>query len=267
MMAKRRIYEIVEVARPGDKASRVFDLFILSLIALNVVALMAETVKPIFQWSPRSFEMFEIISIAVFTVEYLLRIWSCTASERFSFPLMGRLRFALTPLALIDLFAILPFYLPFLGIDLRFLRSVRLARLFRLAKLWRYSQAMRILVRVCGSKRDELAVAVSILGLLLILASSLMYYTESEAQPEAFSSIPAAMWWAIVTLTTVGYGDTYPITPFGKMLGALITVLGIGILALPTAILSAGFVEELRSSTKEAKRCPHCGKEIGNNNW
>lgn len=263
MITKRRIFEIVEVAKPGDRASRAFDIFILSLIALNVVVVMAETVSPMYEWSPRSFHAFEVFSILVFTIEYLLRIWSCTTSERFSQPVMGRLRFAVNPLLLIDLVAILPFYLPFTSLDLRFLRTVRLVRFFRVAKLLRYSNALRVLTRVFWSKKEELGIAVSILGVLLVLASSLMYYAEGAAQPEKFSSIPASMWWAIATLTTVGYGDTVPITILGKLLGSVIAVLGIAIFALPTAILSGGFAEELRNQKHEQTECPHCGAKIG----
>jgi len=262
MISKKRVYEIVEVARPDDKTSSLFDTVIVSLIALNTVAVMAESVKAIHQWSPRSFEIFEVFSVAIFTIEYILRIWSCTESDRFSHPLWGRLRFALTPLALVDVFAVLPFYLFVFGADLRFLRAVRLMRLFRLAKLWRYSQALKILAGVCQRKKAEIGVTVSILGLLLILASALMYFAERDPQPEVFSSIPAAMWWAIATLTTVGYGDTYPITPIGKVIGSVIAILGIGIFAFPTAFLSVGFLEELGSAKREMERCPHCGREI-----
>lgn len=259
---KRRVYEILEVTKPGDRASRIFDIFILMLIALNVVALVLETVQSIYDLAPRFFEAFEIISVLIFSLEYILRIWSCTVSPSYVTPVRGRLRFAITPLVLIDLFAVLPFYLPFLGLDFRFIRAVRLFRLFRVAKLGRYSQALQTFGRVFVAKKEELVTTVILLSLLLILASALMYFAEHEAQPEVFSSIPHAMWWSIITLTTVGYGDVYPVTAAGKVLAAIIAVLGIGMFALPTGILGAAFVEEVQARKKSPRLCPHCGKEI-----
>jgi len=262
MRLKKRFYEILEVAAPGDHASRGFDIFILSLIALNVLALVAETVESIHSQAPAFFAWFETVSVIIFTVEYLVRLWSCTASTAYAFPVRGRLRFAVTPLAVVDLLAVLPFYLPFMGIDLRFIRAVRLFRLFRLAKLGRYSTALRTLGRVAVAKRPELVITVFILGLLLLLASAGMYFIEHDAQPEAFSSIPATMWWAVATLTTVGYGDVYPVTALGKALAAAIAILGIGMFALPTGILGAAFVEQIHGPRAKSRTCPHCGKQI-----
>ncbi|OHB64413.1 MAG: hypothetical protein A2Y76_05495 [Planctomycetes bacterium RBG_13_60_9] len=135
-------------------------------------------------------------------------------------------------------------------------------RLTRIAKLGRYSESLQMLMRVLRARGEQLAGAVCILLILLVVAASLMYYAEKDAQPKTFSSIPATMWWASVTLTTVGYGDMYPVTPIGKAFGALTAVLGIGMFALPCAILGAGFVEELERH-KKTRRCPHCGKELG----
>ncbi len=265
MRWKRRVYEILEVAAPGDRTSRRCDLFILWLIALNTVALVAETVDSVHQALPHFFGWFEIVSVLIFTVEYALRVWSCTASTEYAAPMRGRLRFAATPFAIIDFLAVLPFYLPFVfvGVDLRMMRAVRLFRLFRLAKLVRYSTALRTFGRVFTNKKEELVTTLFVLLLLLLLASSLVYYAEHEAQADEFSSIPATMWWGITTLTTVGYGDLSPITPVGKLLGAVIAVLGIGMFALPTGILGAAFLEELEASKEPLRRCPHCGEEIG----
>lgn len=232
------------------------------MIVLNVLALILETVEPIGGRAAGFFRWFEVFSIAIFSVEYVLRIWSCTESPDYRSPLAGRLRFARTPLAMVDLFAILPFYVPFLTIDLRFIRAVRLFPVFRVAKLGRYSTALQKLSRALSASKEQLLAALAILLLLLVLASSLMYYAEREAQPEAFSSIPATMWWAIVTLTTVGYGDVFPITGWGRMLASVITILGIGMFALPTGILGAAFVDQLRKQKRDSKRCPHCGGQL-----
>jgi voltage-gated potassium channel len=262
MQLKKRVYEILDVAKPGDWASKLFDIFMVSLIALNVVSIILETVQSVSTKIPRLFAGFEIFSVIVFSIEYVLRIWSSTENPSYAAPIRGRFRFALRPLIIFDLLAVLPFYLPFLGLDLRFFRSLRLFRLFRIAKLARYSQVLRTFGRVFSAKREELLMIVFLLVLLLILASSLMYFAEHDAQPETFSSIPHAMWWSIITLTTVGYGDVYPITGLGKILAAFIALLGIGMFALPTGILGAAFVEEMKSKKETSKFCPHCGKEI-----
>lgn len=198
----------------------------------------------------------------MFTVEYILRAWSSTFSESYRSPVTGRLRYMLTPLAVIDLLAIVPFYLPFLGVDLRSFRALRLFRIVRIFKLGRYSTAMQLTGRVIASRGPELITTLSILLVLMLLSASLMYYAEHDAQPDAFSSIPAAMWWAIATLSTVGYGDVYPLTPVGKLLASVIALLGIGMFALPTGILGAAFVEEIQRTKATRQRCPHCGRQL-----
>ena len=261
LKTKKRLHEILDLARAGDRASRAFDVFIISLIVLNVLAFVLQSVQSIDRLCPRFFYAFEVISVLIFTVEYVLRVWSCTLSPKYAHALKGRLRFMVTPLAVVDLLAVLPFYLPFLGLDLRFIRVIRLFRLFRVAKLGRYSQALQAFGRVLSAKRGELVVTLFILVLLLLFASSLVYYAERDTQPHVFSSIPAAMWWAVCTLTTVGYGDVYPLTALGKIAASVVAVLGIGLFALPAGILGSGFVEEIQNR-KRKRVCPHCGREI-----
>lgn len=260
---KSRTFEILEKASPGDILSRVFDVFIMALISLNVVAVILETVGSLASQYMRLFRSFEVFSITVFTIEYLLRIWTCNVDDRFKGSIKGRIRFALTPLALVDLMAILPFYIPMvIRLDLRFIRVVRLVRLFRMFKVGRYSESMRILGNVLRQKKEELAIVLFVGSILLIVASSLMYLAENAAQPQVFSSIPAAMWWGVATLTTVGYGDIYPVTSIGKLLGTTIAVLGIGMFALPAGILGSGFLEEVQRRRGNPRVCPHCGKDI-----
>ena len=260
---KRRVYEILEVAAPGDKLSRTFDIFIITLIVLNVLAVILGTVDKISIQFSQSFRMFEILSVIIFTIEYILRVWSCTLNTNYKKSLSGRIKFILTPLALVDLFAVLPFYLPMLiKVDLRFIRAIRLIRLFRLLKLGRYSEAIKLFGRVLRAKKEELFITVFAIFILLTISSSLLYYVEHDSQPEVFSSIPEAMWWGVATLTTVGYGDIYPITSLGKFFGAIISLLGIGLFAMPAGILSAGFIEEIRKRRESETFCPHCGKKI-----
>ncbi len=265
MGIRRRVYEILEVARTGDRTSRLTDTFILSLILLNVAALVLETVKPIYDAGRIYFDGFELISVVIFSIEYVFRMWCCVEHPKYQLPILGRLRFARSPLALIDLLAVLPFYLPMLGVDFRFMRTLRLARIFRVAKLARYNAAIRMFGLVLVKKRAELLVALFMVLVTLVLASSLMYFVEHEDN-QSFSSIPEAMWWGIITLTTVGYGDVHPASPLGKVLGAVIAIIGIAMFALPTAILGAAFVEELRRKQSRPEvapqTCPHCGKEI-----
>jgi len=260
---KKRTYEILKVASPDDLPSKIFDIFISILISLNVIVVILETVETLSSQYQNLFNVFELFSVVVFSVEYVLRIWSCTAEENYHNPVTGRVKFALTPFLVIDLLAILPFYLPmFITLDLRFIRALRLIRLLRVFKLARYSESLRILGNVFKKKKAELYITVFILVILLVIVSSFMYFLENEAQPKVFSSIPASMWWGMITLTTVGYGDIYPITIFGKLLGVIMALLGIGMFALPTAIIASGFTEEMQKKREKKQTCPHCGKEI-----
>lgn len=260
-MSRKRIYEILTYSKENDSTGRAFSIFIVTLISLNVLALILESVKSIHALAPELFKTFEYISVFIFTIEYILRIWASVENPKFKNSVSGRMRFMSTPMALVDLCAILPFYLPFTGIDLRFLRVMRMMRILRIMKLGRYSQSLQILNRVITSKKEQLICILFILFLLLIISSALLYDTENEAQPDKFSSIPASMWWAITTLTTVGYGDMCPVTSFGKILAAVIAVLGIGMFALPTGVIGAGFMEEISRNSKTII-CQHCGKEI-----
>jgi len=266
MGLKKRIWEILEVERPSAERERVldaFDVFILTLILLNVVAVIAGTVKSVEARFQSALRWFEIFSVAVFTVEYLARVWACASQSEYSRPVIGRLRFMLRPIAIIDLLAILPFYLTFFTADLRFIRALRLFRLFRVAKLGRYSSSMRLFGRVFRNKKEELFVTAMVMMMMVIMSASLMYFAENEAQPDKFTDIPSTIWWAVMTLTTVGYGDIFPITTLGKCLTMAIAILGIGMFALPVGIFGAGFVEEIQKQKAGKTTCPHCGGEIG----
>lgn len=263
MTLKQRAWRWLEVEQTADGQSHydLFDWFILVLILLNVLAGIAGTVAAVEQQFGFYLYVFEVFSVGVFTVEYLARLWACTVAPRYAHPVWGRLRFALSPLALIDLFAILPFYLPLFGLDLRFVRVFRLARLFRVAKLGRYVDSLQLFGRIWRAKREELMVTSVLWVFLLITSASLMYYAEHSAQPEAFPDIPTTMWWAVMTLTTVGYGDVYPISTTGRVIGAFVAVLGIGLFALPTAILGSGFIEAIQER-KQKRVCPHCRQPL-----
>ena len=243
---KHAVYDALDTA-PVSRVGRVVSAFLVVLIAVNIVALVVGTVDSFQLISRRAFLAFEAASVVVFTVEYLLRIWSCTVDPKFAHPVSGRLRFMVSLLALIDLLAILPFYVALLnltGLDFRMLRAVRL--MARVARLGRYSSGIRTLGLVVQAKRDELLSVVLVLLLLLLVASSLVFYAENGAQPDKFSSIPETMWWGIITLTTVGYGDVYPVTIAGRALAGVMAILGIGLFALPAGILGSGFIQEIQ---------------------
>jgi voltage-gated potassium channel len=243
---RRRLYEIIEIGHGDDLASKLFDSFIVALILMNVAAFVAETVPSLRASWGRWFHWFEVFSVAVFTVEYILRIWTAVEVPYLSrtSPWKARLKLARQPALLIDLVAILPFYLGhFFAIDLRVLRTLRLLRFLKLS---RYSPAMYTLMRVLSNERKALVGACLLLATALLFSSTVMYYVEGEAQPDKFGSVPEAAWWAIATLTTVGYGDATPITALGKVVGGITMIAGLCILALPVAIISTGFAQELQ---------------------
>jgi voltage-gated potassium channel len=239
-----RLYEILEISAVDDRVSQLVDRFMVGLIVANVIAVILETIPTIAASYGALFHGFELVSIIVFSVEYVVRLWVCVerSHKATASAFKGRLTYLVSPLAIADLVAILPFFLSFLGADLRFLR---LLRLFRLLKLVRYSPALVTLGRVLQNERRALFAAVVVIVSLVILSGSVMYYLERGAQPENFGHIPLAMWWAITTLTTVGYGDVVPITDAGRLFGGFVMLFGLGMYALPIGIIATGFANEI----------------------
>ena len=259
---KHKLFEILEQDVDPGLLSKSVDGFLLALIVSNIGVVILESVVSLRESYGTFFEDFELISVAIFSVEYVSRMWICNFRQEYQGAL-GRVRYALTPMAIVDLLAVLPFYLPlFITFDLRMLRLFRLLRLLRLLKVARYSSSMRLFQQVYTMKKSELTMCLLAIMFMLVLASSLIFLVENEAQPEAFSSIPAAMWWGVATLTTVGYGDVTPITPIGKFFGSIIAILGIGLFALPAGVLGSGFVVAMRRHETSTFFCPHCSKEI-----
>lgn len=220
---KHRIYEIIEIAEAEGTLSKLFDYFIITMITLTCVSVFLESFSDLYSQYENRFRLFEIITVIIFTIEYFLRVW--TADQKYPKMSLGKatIKYAVSYLAIIDLLAILPFYIPMIiTIDLRFLRIIRLTRVFRLFKLNRYSKALMLIGRVCRRKKEELLTTVYLMLFNILISSTLIYYIESEYQPEQFPNIVASFWWAIATLTTVGYGDIYPITTLGKVLASII---------------------------------------------
>lgn len=271
MNLKSRVYEIVTSNNENPStASKVFDVSIIVLIIINVITVIIDTLK-IPQWLSSVLWYIELISVIIFTVEYLLRIYVSDLDCPDKPPVLARLRYMVSFMAIIDLLAILPFYIPFIiPIDLRVLRILRIFRLMRIFKLNRYISALGTLRDIFRRKKHQLISSVSVVLVLMLISAVLMYNAESEAQPDAFDNALSALWWTVETLTTVGYGDVVPVTPIGKLLSTGISLLGIGLVAVPTGIISAGFAENLEEKKKhdydeadEARiYCPYCGKKL-----
>ena len=269
-MAKKRIFEIINKAEEGDILSRLFDGTIMSLIMLSILSIILESFKSLADSYAAVFKAFEYVSVAVFTVEYGLRIW--TADLLYPEAKHPRLRYIRSFMAIIDLAAILPFFIPFISIDLRFLRMIRLLRLFRLLrvlKLGRYFEALTIVVKVVKKSASQLIISIVLCFFVMLFSAIVMYTVENPVQPEQFPNVISSLWWAICTLTTVGYGDIYPITHTGRLFASVIALLGIGIIAIPTGILAAGFSSVINERAEndgenDAKKsyCPYCGHKL-----
>jgi voltage-gated potassium channel len=242
---------------------------VIALIVLNVCAIVMESFEPLRLRHQNGFRLFETFSVIVFTVEYLCRLWVADITYGKGF-VVSRLRYILSPMAIIDLAAVTPFYLPmFVALDLRFLRILRLMRLFRILKLTRYIAAVEVIGSVMRRKKADLLVTMAAAFFIMMISSTIIFYAEHDAQPDAFPNIIASLWWAVATLTTVGYGDVCPVTAAGKVISGIIAFVGIGLVALPTGIISSAFVDEMhrrkildQRDEKDLLRCPHCGKII-----
>ncbi|MBR4360855.1 MAG: ion transporter [Clostridia bacterium] len=265
---KAKIYDIITKDDGDNRASRVFDLIIMALILGSIAAIVLESFDSLSEKYGTVFRVFEIVTVAVFTVEYLLRIW--TADLLYPQEKHPRLKYIFSFMALMDLLAILPFYLPFISADLRYLRMVRLFRMFRLFrvfKLGRYVDALQTVVAVIRQSASRLIISMALCFFVMLFSAIIMYTVENPVQPEQFPNVVASLWWAICTLTTVGYGDVYPITAVGRFFAAIISLVGIGIIAIPTGIIAAGFSSAISSKGAEGddahrSYCPYCGHKI-----
>lgn len=263
---RARVFDIISKDDGSDRASRSFDLLIMALIVLSIVSIVLESFQSLSARYGTAFRAFEGFTVAVFTAEYLARIW--TADILYPEAAHPRLKYMLSFMALVDLLAILPFYLPFISADMRYLRMIRLfrlMRLFRVFKLGRYFDALQTILQVIRLSASRLIISMVLCFTVMLFSAIIMYTVENPVQPEQFPNVIASMWWAICALTTVGYGDVYPITAIGRFLASIISLLGIGIIAIPTGIITAGFSSVISSekrTAEEKKYCPYCGKKL-----
>ena len=243
---RKKTFQLLEGDIYESSKAKHLNSLLIALILLNVVAVILESENEIGRQYATQFALFETLSVFIFSIEYLIRVWACVEEQRFkhSPPLKTRLRYLISPIAIIDLIAIAPFFISFfIVIDLRYLR---LLRVLRLLKLTHYFKDFNIFLTVLVKELKNIAAAIMVMIFLIIIAASLMYSLESKAQPDVFGSILHSLWWAVVTMTTVGYGDVTPVTTLGKVMTTVIMLIGVALVALPTAILAAGFSEELR---------------------
>ena len=244
---QKRTSELLSKGNVTDKPSQYVDMILFILILLNVTAVCLESVKDIGEAYKDAFYAFEIFSVVIFSIEYLLRIWSAPARQDLgnSSGFVKRLKYIFSFTGLIDFLAIIPSILPYFfgGLDLRWLRVMRLLRLLKISN---YSSAIEDFFSAIKADWRSFSAALYLMIIALFLSSSLMYIAENESQPEKFSSIPETMWWGLITLTTVGYGDVSPVTPLGKVIGAFTAIMGICTVALLTGIVATSFAN-LRS--------------------
>jgi len=265
---KWKVYNLIRDDDENDLASNIFDGVIISLIIINVIMVIVDTFNGLPNWYQSLSDVIEIVSVIIFTAEYLLRVWTAPYIYTDKCPVLARLRYIASFMAMIDLLAILPFYIPFIiPVDLRVLRALRMVRLLRLFKANRYSNAMRTIGNVFKKRASQLVSSFIVIFILMIIASVLMCDAEKSAQPDKFSNAISGLWWAVATFTTVGYGDIYPITAVGKILSGVIAILGIGLVAVPTGIISAGFMEQIEEEKAEISEdkkpyCPYCGHKL-----
>ena len=231
---------------------RSIDKFIYILIIANIAAMIAESHLSVRLIYFNEFHVFEAVSIGIFSIEYIYRVIYAYKESK----IKGVINYVTSVFGIIDLISIIPFFLnQFTKIDGRFLRILRLFRLTRIFKLGRDSESLKLFVKALTSVKSELKFTLFLSILTILFSASAVYYLENPAQPEKFSSISESIWWATISLATVGYGDVYPITVGGKIFASIISLVGIGIVAIPTGVISASFVEEIiKTRDKKSKK-------------
>ena len=242
---RRRMYEIVEIGAAGDLVSRAYDLFYTLTIILNLTATVLDTYDAIHAKYGPLLSMIEFVTVTAFAVDYVLRIYTADFKYRGLSRGKAAAKYAVSFGGVVDILSFLPVYLPFFfPSGAAAFRLVRVIRIFRLFRINAYYDSLNVITSVLSSKKNQLISSVSIILVLMLASSLCMYSLENEAQPEVFSNAFSGIWWAASTLLTVGYGDIYPVTTMGRILGIVITFLGVGMVAIPTGIISAGFVEQ-----------------------
>lgn len=271
---KVRTFEILQVGEKVDFISKLFDFILISLISVNIIILYMETYE-ISYTCLIIFKIIKQISAIVFTVEYILRIWTSDLLYDRDSKSESIIAFILSTFGIIDLLAILPFYFPtIVPAGILALRLLRVVRIMKLFKVNRYYDSLAVIGNVIKNKKNQLLSSLFIIIVMLISSALVLYNVEHKVQPYIFDNAFTSVWFVVSNISTIGYGDIYPITVLGRILSIIITILGIGLVAIPTGIISAGFIEQV-SETKiieeiekekinDAKKhyCPYCGKKL-----
>jgi hypothetical protein len=250
---RQKIHAMVFESAYGGKLQTIFDTFIGIWVIISVLAVVLESIQSVSYLINLEFVILDTVAVGIFTIEYLMRIYACVEEPRFRHGFLGRFKQARNPSTIIDLLAIMPFFLEVLlgtVLDLRFLRTFRLARLL---KLTRYNDSTKILTTVIAREWPVISASAFIMILMVIMTASLGYVFEHEAQPEKFDNIPNSVYWAVITLASVGYGDISPITPIGRFMTVVMALLGIGIFAIPAALLASAFGDQLQKERELLK--------------
>ena len=262
---RHKLYVALEPTRHGKSGLSALNRLIVLVIVLSVAFAVLESEPSIHDLAPRLFTDLEFGFGIFFLVEYVARLWVAPEIPGYSGGMRGRLRYAMTPAALLDLLAVAPLFVTAVTGEAYVLRTLRLVRVLRLAKLGRFTTASRALSAAVHARRYELLVSIAVAGFILLLTSTLMYLVEGHEQPEIFGSIPRSMWWAISTLTTVGYGDAVPATLLGRVLGGITAVTGIGLIAMPAGILAAAMSDALQARRRAEQRQENHADHVDHN--
>lgn len=261
----QRLHNIIDGNVETNRFSRYYNIFSSTLIIISILLIILESFREIKSELIELIYGVETLVVIFFTIEYVIRLITSRylyPKHKFAAPFL----FFISFMGIIDLLSILPFYLPlFITTNLTFLRVLRLFRLMRIFKLIRYSDSVLTLGKAVSRIKTELISTLFITSIILLFSANLMYIVENKAQPDAFKNMGEALWWAVATLTTVGYGDIYPITMLGKFISGIMALIGIGIVAIPTGLLSSAFVSEIEEKKKiknGEKKCPHCDKSL-----
>ena len=243
---RQQVFALVAPSEFGGKLHSFFDMFIVIWVMISVIAVVMESVESVYRVLALEFVILDAVAVSIFTFEYLMRLYSCVEHPQFKHWLAGRYRYATTPTTVIDFLAIVPFFLEAILHQLFDLRFLRVFRLMRLMKLTRYTGATQTLMNAMKREGPVIGASAFIMMLLVVLAASLGYLFEHDAQPDKFENIPQSIYWSVITLASVGYGDISPVTPAGRMITVVLALLGIGIFAVPAAVLSSAFNDQLR---------------------
>jgi voltage-gated potassium channel len=243
---RQKIFSLLHATPTSGPIHRYIDRLIIAAVLISVVCIVLETVPAIHEIFKYEFEFLEFATVGLFSLEYIARVYSSCEAEKYKDPIKGRLRYMVSIPALIDLVSILPYFLGILlhqVIDTRFLRIFRLTRLL---KVTRYTGTLNTLIKAISREKRVLFASAFMMLLLVVLTASLGYELEHDAQPDKFDTIPSAMYWAVITLASVGYGDISPITPLGRAMTVVISLIGIGIFAIPAGLMASAFTDQLR---------------------